>query len=42
MKCAKESLAELAEFAKQQGVEVVIFEEEDYMKHWHQYNPVSE
>ena len=32
----------LAEFAKQQGVEVVIFEEEDYMKHWHQYNPVSE
>ena len=32
----------LAEFAKQQGVEVVIFEEEDYVKHWRQYNPVSE
>ena len=32
----------LAEFAEQQGVEVVVFEEEDYMKHWHQYNPVSE
>lgn len=32
----------LAEFAEQQGVEVVVFEEEDYMKHWHSDNRFSE